>query len=69
MKYTIELSEDELVVVLVACEIGLKRLKQIKSLNYSCNSKELQHEQLSKIVDYLSEKLRSILSESWIELE
>jgi len=69
MKYTIELSEDELVVVLVACEIGLKRLKQIKSLNYSSNSKELQYEQLSKIVDYLSEKLRSILSESWIELE
>jgi len=69
MKHTIELSEDELVVVLVACEIGLNRLKQIKSLNYSCNSKELQYEQLSKIVDYLSEKLRSILSESWIELE
>lgn len=69
MKHTIELSEDELVVVLVACEIGLNRLKQIRSLNYSSNSKELQYEQLSKIVDYLSEKLRSILSESWIELE
>lgn len=61
MKYTIELSEDELVVVLVACE---KSLEQIKSLNYSSNSIELLYEQLSKIVDYLSEKLRSILSES-----
>jgi hypothetical protein len=66
MKYTIELTEEELIVVLVACE---KRLEQVKSLNYSSNSKELQYEQLSKIIDYLSEKLRSILSESWIELE